>query len=120
MALGHWLKDYLGPKASGEGGGSEGGASEFVVKGSDFTGTSMTLDKTFSEITSAYENGQRVILDAQVYSTHYIVPLGMVTTSQLGFGAIFYGFDVDNIYSTFIVKVGSDDTVAVTMKNQGR
>lgn len=22
MALGHWLKDYLGPKASGEGGGS--------------------------------------------------------------------------------------------------
>lgn len=27
MALGHWLKDYLGPKASGEGGGSEGGAS---------------------------------------------------------------------------------------------
>ena len=27
MALGHWLKDYLGPKASGEGGG---GTVEFI------------------------------------------------------------------------------------------
>jgi len=25
MALGHWLKDYLGPKASGESGGESGG-----------------------------------------------------------------------------------------------
>lgn len=36
MALGHWLKDYLGPKASGEGGGGSEEIVSYSVDGNHF------------------------------------------------------------------------------------
>jgi len=55
MALGHWLKDYLGPKASGEGGGSTGGNLVVTVSVDRSAGTG-TADKTFAEIVEALPN----------------------------------------------------------------
>lgn len=70
MALGHWLKDYLGPKASGEGGGGEGGTSltiQFTQKAGAPTeesiagGTQYTFEceatKTFDEVYEYIMNG---------------------------------------------------------------
>lgn len=55
MALGHWLKDYLGPKASGEGGGSTGG--NLVVTASvNFANKTATADKTYNDFADALPN----------------------------------------------------------------
>lgn len=52
MALGHWLKDYIGPHSGGSGGG---GAKPLIVKLND-----NALDKTWQEIYDAFPN---VVLD---------------------------------------------------------
>lgn len=62
MALGHWLKDYIGPKASAQGGG---GTSEPLIVGlrpqEEVTSGDEQLDKTFGELRIAFMNGQAVI-----------------------------------------------------------
>lgn len=85
MALGHWLKDYLGPKASGEGGGSTGGNLVVTVTIDNSTGTG-TADKTFAEIAEALPNvvairdmgGGYVVYDVTGYG-----PIGNVTTVNM-------------------------------------
>ena len=62
MALGHWAKDYLGPKEAG--GGSGGGA--FIVtftadrQGMEIKGIK-SVDKTFQEVIDALTAGKTVI-----------------------------------------------------------
>lgn len=55
MALGHWLKDYIGPKASANSGGTSPLTvnSNVTTEGSD---TVHTLDKTWQEIHDAFPN----------------------------------------------------------------
>ena len=72
MALGHWLKDYLGPKASGEGGGSTG-VSLVEVAHADVsydapnqTFTVNSVDKTYTEIRAFNESGKAVTIIARV------------------------------------------------------
>lgn len=48
MALGHWLKDYIGPHSGGSGGG---GTEPLIVKLNVDT-----LDKTWQEIYDAFPN----------------------------------------------------------------
>ena len=50
MALGHWLKDYIGPHSEGSGG--SGGGGVLVVNGV-FEAGHMTLDHTWQEIYDA-------------------------------------------------------------------
>ena len=61
MALGHWLKDYLGPKASGEGGGGTG--SKVVRIGATFDAptqayTVNSADATYAELQDVLSNGE--------------------------------------------------------------
>lgn len=58
MALGHWLKDYIGPHSGGSGGG---GTEPIVLHGIQEEG-GRRLDKTFGEIKEAYFNGTPMVL----------------------------------------------------------
>lgn len=58
MAIGMFLDKYLG-KNNGGGGGAGGGA--FVVTFTPQEDMSVTADKTFAEVTAAFEQGQNVI-----------------------------------------------------------
>lgn len=56
MALGHWLKDYIGPHSGGSGGGGT-----LVARATlDTRKKKLILDKTFKEISDAYFAGQVV------------------------------------------------------------
>ena len=57
MALGHWLKDYIGPHSGGSGGGS--GAEPLIVNLSvthEGQNTVYTMGKTWKEIRDAFPN----------------------------------------------------------------
>lgn len=57
MALGHWLKDYIGPHSGGSGGG---GAKPLIVNIVDGEGegevSGSSLDRTWQEIHDAFPN----------------------------------------------------------------
>lgn len=55
MALGHWLKDYIGPHSGGSGGSGGGTDNLLVVNNNDGT-----LDRTWNEINNAYISGKTV------------------------------------------------------------
>lgn len=63
MALGHWLKDYIGPKGSANSGG---GGTALVVRldhteGEQGTASfNMVYDKTWREVRDALSNGMYV------------------------------------------------------------
>lgn len=50
---GHWLKDYIGPKASAQGGG---GTEPLIVNISTSGELSAALDRTWQEIHDAFPN----------------------------------------------------------------
>lgn len=84
MALGHWLKDYIGPHSGGSGGGSGGGGAEpLIVHGSHDESTDVTtLDKTWQEIYDAMPNVLLLIDSLSKYlivSVFYSFPSGQYT-----------------------------------------
>lgn len=58
MALGHWAKDYLGPKEAG--GGSGGGVMVVPIEYNESTGK-MEFKRTWKEMHDAVSNGQMVV-----------------------------------------------------------
>lgn len=58
MALGHWLKDYIGPRGSSASGG---GTEPIVLHEIEEEGV-IRLDKTFGEIKEAYFSGIPMII----------------------------------------------------------
>lgn len=64
MALGHWLKDYIGPHSGGSGGGSGGGGT-LVVRVDHREGQlpnfNVIFDKTWQEVYDALANGTLVV-----------------------------------------------------------
>ena len=58
MALGHWLKDYIGPHSGGSGG--SGGGTEPLIVSLIVEKSYTRLDKTWQEIYDAFPN---VLLD---------------------------------------------------------
>lgn len=59
MALGHWLKDYIGPHSGGSGGDSGGGADPLLVT---LSADDETLDHTWQEIYDVVMRGGTVYL----------------------------------------------------------
>lgn len=59
MALGHWLKDYIGPHSGGSGGG---GVEPLIVNGDG-----LALDKTWQEIQNAVMDGRNVLLETTAF-----------------------------------------------------
>ena len=58
MALGHWLKDYIGPRGSA----NSGGGSALIVNGDG-----LALDKTWQEIQNAVMDGRNVLLEMTAF-----------------------------------------------------
>lgn len=56
MALGHWLKDYIGPHSGGSGGGGTEPLIVNITETQEDADTVCTLDKTWREIDAAYPN----------------------------------------------------------------
>ena len=69
MALGHWLKDYIGPKASANSGG--GGTSDVLVVHDNDN----TLDKTWQEIYDAMSSGKivYVVFNSAIFTSSSFV-----------------------------------------------
>lgn len=98
MALGHWLKDYIGPHSGGSGGG---GGGVLIVNGVIDGNNTMTLDRTWQEIHDArvavlvYEPETDVLMNAQLYSINFVadsynctfVSSNNVSTSTINFHA---------------------------------
>lgn len=60
MALGHWLKDYIGPHSGGSGGG---GTEPLIVTANyDESTDEAALDHTWQEIYNAFVGGRNVLL----------------------------------------------------------
>lgn len=53
MALGHWLKDYIGPHSGGSGGSGGGGGTEPLIVSTIAEEGYTRLDKTWQEIYDA-------------------------------------------------------------------
>ena len=76
MALGHWLKDYIGPRGSA----SSGGGTEPLVLRHDRTeGNFDYYDKTWQEVADALTQNRLVIYKA------YDSTLGDTVESSMGF-----------------------------------
>lgn len=59
---GHWLKDYIGPKASAQGGG---GTAPLICT---YLNNAEHLDKTVGEIVEAFEAGRAVLMKHNIES----------------------------------------------------
>lgn len=63
MALGHWLKDYIGPHSGGSGGGSGGSGAEPLIVSMTPTGENdAILSKTWQEIYDAMSQGRTAFI----------------------------------------------------------
>ena len=76
MALGHWAKDYLGPKEAGGGSGG-GGVMAVPVEFNEST-EKMEFKRTWKEMHDAFANGQMVFgvsTDGAFVYIYYIISM---------------------------------------------
>ncbi len=62
MALGHWLKDYIGPHGGGSGGGENSPYIVDVLNGEKNGRNAQVLSKTFKDVYDAFMAGKTVLL----------------------------------------------------------
>ena len=82
MALGHWLKDYIGPHCGGSGGGSGGSGSGTIIATLNEDETVETLNKTVSEIFEMLSSGGSpfvVDINSENFAATPFTNLGYIT-----------------------------------------
>lgn len=112
MALGHWLKDYIGPKASAGGVdiptptiedagksivvndegqyelSSAGGGGTALIVNVNTVGSDLVLDRTWQEIHDAFIGGRAVIIHLDVATYNCVTDI--MTQTNPGTGATTY------------------------------
>lgn len=93
------------------GGGSGGGASQFVVTFNSADMQNWTCDKTLSEITEAINSGKEVV--GSVMGVLNVEFIEQYSNGTVSFGRVFPDYNVLQSYHILV----SEDNVEVTMAN---
>lgn len=96
-----------------------GGASLFVVNGTpNGTDGTVTTDKTYEEIRSAYNSGAIVIMKLNYHSVVKNMNLTQVTPTDLMFGCAYYDDGGNNETGFMVATLKNDGTSAYRIWNQ--
>ena len=96
-----------------------GGTSQFVVHGTpNAADLTVTTDKTYEEISAAYDSGALVIMKCDYYGFVKNMMLTQATPNALMFGCAYYDDSGNNKTGFMVVTLKKDGTSAYKIWNQ--
>ncbi len=125
MALGHWLKDYIGPHSGGSGGSGGGGTEPLIIRydRTEVSGSNTYMhyfDKTWQEVADALTNFAPVYIHGfDAYTEYSENPLSVYIISEAMQDGDYFTASISGDASGVLVADSADGALYFKYEDEG-